>query len=93
MVLCCNWVLPRPVTVQSGQTWIQCTQPPPRNQLENIEQALQQQDARFTGLEEVVRQVLAQLGNVTAAHTQAAAAAPSPAVTPPAPASPPLVQP
>ena len=65
---------------------------PPRNRLENIEQALQQQDARFTGLEEVVRQVLAQLGNLTAAHTQAAAAAPSPAVTTPAPASPPLGQ-
>ena len=38
-----------------------------------------------------MRQVLAQLGNLTAAHTHAAA--PSPAVTPPAPASPPLVQP
>ncbi|CAL8318064.1 unnamed protein product [Merluccius merluccius] len=66
----------------------------------NIEQVLQHQDARFTGLQDQVRQALAnqnhalaaltaQLGNLTAALTQAVPLAPSPAMTPPAPASPP----
>ena len=56
---------------------------PPQNRLENIEQVLQHQDARFTGLQDEVRQALAnqnhalaaltaQLGNLTAALTQAA---------------------
>ena len=76
---------------------------PPQNRLENIEQVLQHQDARFTGLQDEVRQALAnqnhalaaltaQLGKLTAALTQAVPMAPSPAMTPPAPASPPPMQ-
>ena len=76
---------------------------PPQNRLENIEQVLQHQDARFTGLQDEVRQALAnenhalaaltsQLGNLTAALTQAIPMAPAPAMTPPAPASPPPMQ-
>ncbi|KAK0145665.1 Retrotransposon-derived protein PEG10 [Merluccius polli] len=74
---------------------------PPQNRLENIEQVLQHQDARFTGLQDEVGQALAnqnhalaaltaQLGNLTAAL--AVPMAPSPAMTPPAPTSPPPMQ-
>ena len=53
---------------------------PPQNRLEKIEQVLQHQDARFAGLQDEVGQALAaltaQLGNLTAALTQAVPMAP-----------------
>ena len=90
-----------PTTIPASPLWRHST--PPQNRLENIEQVLQHQDARFTGLQDEVGQALAnqnhalaaltaQLGNLTAALTPAVPMAPSPAMTPPAPDSPPPMQ-